>query len=73
MRPDEAAPCLPVLAPAPLVPWGLEEAAAPSSALVIYDFQLGDVPGDANDVHGVSAFFRDGSLTPQCDGRCDPE
>lgn len=83
-----------VLAPTPLMPWGLEAATgAPASALIIYDFQLGDVdafyraadfPAESNDVHEavrrldaakrqVSAFFQDGSLTPQCTGPCDPE
>lgn len=52
---------LPVLAPSPKVPWGLSEALAPApSALVLFDFQEGDVdafyraadfPTDTNGVH----------------------
>ena len=50
---------VPVLAPSVDVPWGLEAAEGPhSSALVIYDFGLGDTiplgnePPPDNDVHG---------------------
>jgi hypothetical protein len=47
---------LPVLAPSPRVPWGLEEAPGPlTSALAVYDFQLGD----------VDAFYRAADFSPE--------